>query len=544
MAQRGNAAIWQTAALAAAVRAGLVAYGEWQDARMDVKYTDVDYWVFTDAAAALAAGRSPYARATYRYTPALAALLLPGALVAGDSWGRALWGKFLFCAADIAVGLLVYAVVRMRVADRTRAARIVGALWLLNPMVFAISTRGNAEGLLALLVVGFLHALLCGRVFFSGLLLGLAVHLKIFPAIYAPAVAAFLLGGRRVVASPPAAYAAVGGDASGTASVASVLLPGYGNGDATLDPAIDQSDAGKRASGAASQMGLRVPNSASANTLSAAPSAAGVAHPSPLRQVVGAAAVRDVSLARRVAALLRFAAGGALGVGVPTALSLWLYGREYLEHAVLYHAVRRDHRHNFSPYFYVFYAGTSGADDARACLSLPAWLGGVCRAAVDSSGRLPDPTTLPHAELLVFVPQMLLLAAIGLKYGRRDLPLALFLSTFVFVALNKVVTSQYFVWHLCLLPAAYVSLPRASAGAWARMAAAWGAAQGAWLAAAYRLEFLGRPVFAPLWAASVAFLAVNAWIAGEVVRLRASAAPGGRCAAPGALHSSSALRVC
>ncbi|RZC66824.1 hypothetical protein C5167_010518 [Papaver somniferum] len=92
----------------AALRIFLIIYGEWQDTHMEVRYTDIDYYVFSDAASLMASGRSPYERSTYRYSPLLAFLLVPNSFIHQS------WGKFLFSAsgsvlqAAIWYGLVVH----------------------------------------------------------------------------------------------------------------------------------------------------------------------------------------------------------------------------------------------------------------------------------------------------------------------------------------------------------------------------------------------------------------------------------------------------
>jgi hypothetical protein len=165
-----------------------------------------------------------------------------------------------------------------------------------------------------------------------------------------------------------------------------------------------------------------------------------------------------------------------------TVLSLACYGRMFWDEALSYHLIRKDHRHNFSPYFLLFYL--------EAVQSLPAWL-----------------------PLAAFLPQLLLLTAIACKYARRDLPFAVFLQTFVFVAFNKVCTSQYFLWYLCFVPVVSTSLRRMTGLKWLAIGATWMAAQAVWLYYNYLFEQLGRNTFVEMWLAALAFFTVNCGIA-------------------------------
>ncbi|KAI0839040.1 glycosyltransferase family 50 protein [Hypoxylon sp. FL0890] len=170
------------------LRVVMLLYGLWQDANSPLKYTDIDYLVFTDAARFTfsTSSGSPYTRETYRYTPLLAWLLYP------TTWPGTFWfsfGKALFAAADLLAGYLIILVLRgpHMGMPADRACRYA-SIWLLNPMVATISTRGSSEGLLGVLVMALLWAVLEKRVALAGVLLGLGVHFKIYPFIYAPAI--------------------------------------------------------------------------------------------------------------------------------------------------------------------------------------------------------------------------------------------------------------------------------------------------------------------------------------------------------------------
>jgi phosphatidylinositol glycan class M len=187
------------------LRAVFLLYGLWQDANSPMKYTDIDYYVFTDAARFISRGQSPYARDTYRYTPLLAWLIYP------TVWPGKFWfsfGKILFAVGDVAAGWMMFRVLKeYRKMGDERALKFA-SIWLLNPMVATISTRGSSEGLLGVFVTALLWAVLAKKITVAGFLLGFAVHFKIYPFIYAASIVWWLddetLGLKKDIKAQPA----------------------------------------------------------------------------------------------------------------------------------------------------------------------------------------------------------------------------------------------------------------------------------------------------------------------------------------------------
>lgn len=129
------------------VRLTLLFYGHYIQDRQKVKYTDVDYHVINEAAKYVAQGHSPYRRHTYRYSPILAYLML------FNQWfDNVLIGKLVFILFDILVGLLIHLLMECRKQSQfsnhfVNDPTIIVSIWLFNPFVFTISSRGSYEPL-------------------------------------------------------------------------------------------------------------------------------------------------------------------------------------------------------------------------------------------------------------------------------------------------------------------------------------------------------------------------------------------------------------
>lgn len=176
--------------LSAIFRFILILYGEWQDTHMEVRYTDIDYLVFSDAASLMTSGKSPFQRSTYRYSPLLAFLLIPNSIL------HPTWGKFIFSAsgkwkkftwlmlffgkvwfffffpfshkclvdgkiADLLVGLFIRTILKLRGVPENLCTVSV-SVWLLNPFTFTIGTRGNCEPVVCAMVLWIFICLMNG----------------------------------------------------------------------------------------------------------------------------------------------------------------------------------------------------------------------------------------------------------------------------------------------------------------------------------------------------------------------------------------------
>lgn len=171
-----------------------------------------------------------------------------------------------------------------------------------------------------------------------------------------------------------------------------------------------------------------------------------------------------------------------------TAFFYQRYGFEFLYETYIYHLERKDTRHNFSLFFYMQYL---------------------------TSTETASFTGVPLLDkLLIGAPSLAIVLFLTFSLGThfKTLPFCLFAQTFVMVSYNSVVTSQYFVWFLSLLPLCLKNLKRVEKKTAIAYVVLWFLTQGGWLLPAYFLEFKGWNTFDLLWMQSLMLFSGNVFI--------------------------------
>ncbi|AAZ11892.1 mannosyltransferase [Trypanosoma brucei brucei TREU927] len=164
--------------LGALLRLILIAYAFFHDQWFRVKYTDIDYMIVVDGARHMWNGGSPFDRTTFRYTPLLAALVMPSIWIANPM------GKLIFASSDLGAAWYCYGVLKSFAKERS-AKWMVSLFILFNPIVLSVSTRGNSDMLVTFMSLMVLSKFARRKCYQAAAVLGFAVHFKIYPIIYA-----------------------------------------------------------------------------------------------------------------------------------------------------------------------------------------------------------------------------------------------------------------------------------------------------------------------------------------------------------------------
>ena len=168
------------------------------------------------------------------------------------------------------------------------------------------------------------------------------------------------------------------------------------------------------------------------------------------------------------------------------------FGNKFIYEYLIYHLLRKDHRHNYSIFYYLIY------------LTYNSYFS-------------------QFLSLITFVPQALLIILISL-FMFQEINLCLLILTMIFVTFNKVVTAQYFLWYISLIPlithkSKIFQLIKHPYFAYSGifLVSSWLFLEIIWNSYSHRLEFLGENLFLELWIIDALFFIVNCLIISIII---------------------------
>jgi phosphatidylinositol glycan class M len=327
-----------------------------------IRYTDIDYDVFTDAAILTYQGaiNGPYERVTYRYSPIISFLMIPFVSISSSF---IIWhfGKLIFIIVDIINIYLTQQIIIMNNSSSSSSSSIWIWFSVLNPMSINIATRGSADSVINMLILLLIFLLKKKSqvneslmvIALAGFIFGFSIHLRIYPIIYIFSFCFYLVDIEYY-------------------NLKNILILYWNKSN-----------------------GINNNNNNNNNN--------------------------NKYMEMKICSLIIFLLMSLVSFFILSGIFYILYGEEYLENAFYYHIFRKDHRHNFSIYFYNVYLSYGHSYHS-------------------------------FLKILPFIPQLILMVATSLHLARKDLSLCIFLQTFIFVTFNKVSTAQYFTWYMSLIP--------------------------------------------------------------------------------------------
>lgn len=491
--------------------------------KYDITYADIDYSVFSDGAKHLINFESPYNRETYRYTPLLALLVIPNHIININ------FGKVLFVLIDLGNGFLIEILLNLQNFNRkkrlekklakktntnlnssrtiTEESTISGSdtrgessntlnvenyyekfkqiaeilkkiidnpfagyslFYLYNPFVISISTRGSSDCLIIFFILAMLVFLELEIYSIAGFLYGFAVHFKIYPIIYSPAIYLFIITRKSKLFRSKVSTRENSEFESDTASLKSFNSNNNKNSFSLFSFFFKFFTL---------EYYLNFTYSIFSNSFS----------------LIG-------TIYNRFKIILYYFFKYIFNLKVITFFSFAmitffgllgffyiLFGWKFLYEYLIYHVVRKDHRHNYSLFSYLMYI-----------------------VYTSKLGKI--------FSLLAFLPQGILVLFCSM-FLFNDLNLCLMIVTWVFVTFNKVVTAQYFLWYISLIPLImpFNKMFKKKKTKCLIMFTIWLIFEVYWNSLSHNLEIKGVNQFLEIWVLNIVFFLINSIIISQIV---------------------------
>ena len=404
-----------------------------------VLYTDIDYHVFSYGAKHITQFENPYERETYRYTPILAAMMTPNIKI----WYPI--GKFFLSTIDVLVGYLIEKLLCVQNQKNNNVKKSLDEIinkdtelnnygyaslfYLYNPLTVVICTRGSADCIITFLVLLSLIFLEKKYYFRSALIYGFAVHFKIYPIIYAPALYLYLV-------------------------YREYELPKLTSDDE------DEKKPSKLDSICSQFMFL-------------------------MKKFFNTLRIFIMNL-YRLKSLIFITVSASTFFFFLIVFYVWI-GYKFLYEYLLYHIVRKDHRHNYSMFYYLIYL-TYDSEFSKLL------------------------------SFIAFLPQMSLIGLVTF-FLYKKINLCLIILTMIFVAFNKVMTAQYFIWFFSLIPLIVKNnnLFSTKKVRGFILLLVWLFFEIIWNQYSHELEFNGKNTFIEMWIVDIIFFIINCVCIKEII---------------------------